>query len=456
MKFKDKKVLVFGSGISGVSAAALLLQEGAEVVLYDGNDRLDAAGIKEQIEGQAKGSVSVVLGAFPEALLSELSLVVMSPGVPTDLPSVNQMRDAGIPIWGEIELAYVLGKGDVLAITGTNGKTTTTTMIALMLNQNREEGKAYTCGNIGISAAKVAQEVGEKDVMVTELSSFQLMGIEKLRPHIAVLTNIYEAHTDYHGSRENYVKAKMRIVKNQKEDDYFVVNWDSEEWRNLSKLTKAKIVPFSRQDTTEEGAYVKNGVIFFRGEEIMHVDEIKVPGSHNVENALAAISVARIEGQSNENIAEVLRTFSGVRHRTQYVTTFNGRKFYNDSKATNMEATEKALSGFENPVVLLCGGLDRGFTFERLVPYLKKHVKAMVVFGQTADLLEEAGKLAGIGQIKHAKDSSAAVSAAYEMSSEGDIVLLSPACASWDQWPTFEARGDAYIEEVEKLTREEK
>ena len=188
----------------------------------------------------------------------------------------------------------------------------------------------------------------------------------------------------------------------------------------------------------------------------MHVDEIKVPGSHNVENALAAISVAKIEGQSNENIAEVLRTFSGVRHRTQYVTTFNGRKFYNDSKATNMEATEKALSGFENPVVLLCGGLDRGFTFERLVPYLKKHVKAMVVFGQTAALLEEAGKLAGIGQIKHAKESSAAVSAAYEMSSEGDIVLLSPACASWDQWPTFEARGDAYIEEVEKLTREEK
>ena len=425
--YQGKNVLVVGLGKSGINAAYLLKRLGANVTIND-KKKLEN---EDQLAAFSKRNIKCVTGSHPLELLDDTDLIVKNPGIPYE----NELISAAV---------------------GTNGKTTTTTMIALMLNQNREEGKAYTCGNIGISAARVAQEVGEKDVMVTELSSFQLMGIEKLRPHIAVLTNIYEAHTDYHGSRENYVKAKMRIVKNQKEDDYFVVNWDSEEWRNLSKLTKAKIVPFSRQDTTEEGAYVKNGVIFFRGEEIMHVDEIKVPGSHNVENALAAISVAKIEGQSNENIAEVLRTFSGVRHRTQYVTTFNGRKFYNDSKATNMEATEKALSGFENPVVLLCGGLDRGFTFERLVPYLKKHVKAMVVFGQTADLLEEAGKLAGIGQIKHAKDSSAAVSAAYEMSSEGDIVLLSPACASWDQWPTFEARGDAYIEEVEKLTREEK
>ena len=450
--YQGKIVLVVGLGKSGINAAYLLKRLGANVTIND-KKKLEN---EDQLAAFSKRNIKCVTGSHPLELLDDTDLIVKNPGIPYENELISAAVERNVPIITEPELAYRITESQLIGVTGTNGKTTTTTMIALMLNQNREEGKAYTCGNIGISAAKVAQEVGEKDVMVTELSSFQLMGIEKLRPHIAVLTNIYEAHTDYHGSRENYVKAKMRIVKNQKEDDYFVVNWDSEEWRNLSKLTKAKIVPFSRQDTTEEGAYVKNGVIFFRGEEIMHVDEIKVPGSHNVENALAAISVAKIEGQSNENIAEVLRTFSGVRHRTQYVTTFNGRKFYNDSKATNMEATEKALSGFENPVVLLCGGLDRGFTFERLVPYLKKHVKAMVVFGQTADLLEEAGKLAGIGRIKHAKDSSAAVSAAYEMSSEGDIVLLSPACASWDQWPTFEARGDAYIEEVEKLTREEK
>ena len=428
--YQGKNVLVVGLGKSGINAAYLLKRLGANVTIND-KKKLEN---EDQLAAFSKRNIKCVTGSHPLELLDDTDLIVKNPGIPYENELISAAVERNVPIITEPELAYRSTESQLIGVTGTNGKTTTTTMIALMLNQNREEGKAYTCGNIGISAAKVAQEVGEKDVMVTELSSFQLMGIEKLRPHIAVLTNIYEAHTDYHGSRENYVKAKMRIVKNQKEDDYFVVNWDSEEWRNLSKLTKAKIVPFS----------------------IMHGDEIKVPGSHNVENALAAISVAKIEGQSNENIAEVLRTFSGVRHRTQYVTTFNGRKFYNDSKATNMEATEKALSGFENPVVLLCGGLDRGFTFERLVPYLKKHVKAMVVFGQTADLLEEAGKLAGIGRIKHAKDSSAAVSAAYEMSSEGDIVLLSPACASWDQWPTFEARGDAYIEEVEKLTREEK
>lgn len=450
--YQGKNVLVVGLGKSGINAAYLLRKLGANVTIND-KKRLED---EEQLAAFSKRNIKCVTGSHPLELLDDTDLIVKNPGIPYENELISAAVERHVPIITEPELAYRITESQLIGVTGTNGKTTTTTMIALMLNQNREEGKAYTCGNIGISAARVAQEVGEKDIMVTELSSFQLMGIEKLRPHIAVLTNIYEAHTDYHGSRENYVKAKMRIVKNQREDDYFVVNWDSEEWRSLSKLTKARVVPFSRQDATEEGAYVKNGVIFFRGEEIMHVDEIKVPGSHNVENALAAISVAKIEGQGSENIAEVLRTFSGVRHRTQYVTTFNGRKFYNDSKATNMEATEKALSGFRNPVVLLCGGLDRGFTFERLVPYLKEHVKAMVVFGQTADLLEEAGRLAGISQIKHAKDSSAAVSVAYGMSSEGDIVLLSPACASWDQWPTFEARGDAYIEEVEKLTQEEK
>lgn len=448
--YQGKNVLVVGLGKSGINAAYLLKKLGASVTINDRKKLED----EEQLAAFNERGIRCVTGSHPLELLDETDIVVKNPGIPysNELIAAAVARD--IPVITEPELAYRIAQARFIGVTGTNGKTTTTTMIALMLNQNRSRGKACACGNIGISAAMVAQEATADDVMVTELSSFQLMGIQTLRPHIAVLTNIYEAHTDYHGSRENYIKAKMRIVMNQTEDDYFVVNWDSEEWRNLAKMTKAKVVPFSRQDVTEEGAYVRDGFIFFRNEKIMPVDEIKVPGSHNVENALAAVAVARIEGKDAESIAEVLRTFSGVRHRTQYVTTYRGRRFYNDSKATNMEATEKALSGFSDPVVLLCGGLDRGFTFERLVPYLKEHVKAMVVFGQTADLLEEAGRLAGVSEIRHAGNSSEAVPVAYDLSSEGDVILLSPSCASWDQWPTFEARGDAYIEEVEKLTQE--
>ena len=323
-----------------------------------------------------------------------------------------------------------------------------------MLNQGQTEGKAYVAGNIGVPASQVAQEATSKDTIVTELSSFQLLGITEYHPKVAVLTNIYEAHIDYHGTRENYVNAKMRIVMNQTEDDYFVVNWDNEEWQELSQRSKARIVPFSRLGKSKGGAYVADGYLFYKEDKIMPVDDIKVPGTHNVENALAAIAVAKIFGKSNEDIKEVLTTFSGVRHRTQYVTTLNGRKFYNDSKATNMEATEKALAGFNNPVVLLAGGLDRGFTFEKLEPSLKNKVHAMIVFGETADLMAKAGKEAGVEKIIKTKDAVSAVPEAYKVSNEGDVILLSPACASWDQWPTFEVRGDKFIEAVEKLAKE--
>ena len=215
-------------------------------------------------------------------------------------------------------------------------------------------------------------------------------------------------------------------------------------------------MPFSRTAFTKEGAYELNGSLYFKDEKIMDAADIKVPGTHNLENALAAIAVAKIEGISNEAIVEVLTTFSGVRHRTQYVTTFNDRKFYNDSKATNIEATEKALAGFNTPIVLLAGGLDRGFTFERLIPYLQKNVHAVVLFGETKELLKDAAKAAGVETIIEANNVVDAVPLAYQASQPGDTILLSPACASWDQWKTFEERGDKFIEAVEKLEKEEK
>ncbi|MBZ2404677.1 UDP-N-acetylmuramoyl-L-alanine--D-glutamate ligase [Liquorilactobacillus hordei] len=446
--YRGKNVLVVGLGKSGVNSAKLLRKLGSTVTVNDLKeapqkilDKLHAEGIK------------VVTGGHPLSLLDETDLLVKNPGIPYSNVLIAEALRRGLTIITEPELAYEILDAQMIGVTGTNGKTTTTTLISLMLNQGRQNGEAYVAGNIGIPASLVAQEATKDDVMVTELSSFQLMGTTKLRPHIAVLTNIYEAHTDYHGTRENYIKAKMNITKNQTKEDYFVVNWDSEEWRKLSEQSKATIVPFSRKGNSTAGAYEKDGWLYFREEKIMLASEIKIPGEHNVENALAAISVVKLLGQESKNIVEVLKTFSGVRHRTQYVTTVKKRKFYNDSKATNMEATEKALAGFNNPVVLLAGGLDRGFTFERLIPYFK-NLRGIIVFGETGDLVAQAAKQAGVKQIIKTENVKTAVPIAYEISKENDVVLLSPACASWDQYPTFEVRGDMFIEAVEDLKKE--
>lgn len=446
--YKNMHILVIGLGKSGLNAAKLLNKLGARVTVNDLKKPKDAK-IVTDLESTG---IKVVTGSHPLSLLQGTELIVKNPGIPYSNVLVSAAVKQKIQIITEPELAYEILEAQMIGITGTNGKTTTTTMISLMLNQGREKGHAYVAGNIGVPATLVAQKATSDDVMVSELSSFQLLGITKLHPHIAVLTNIYEAHTDYHGSRENYVKAKMRITMNQDENDFFVVNWDSKEWQNLSKQSRAKVVPFSRQDKIETGAYEKDGFLYFRGEKIMAAAEIRVPGAHNVENALAALTAAKLMGQSTESIVEVLKTFSGVRHRTQYVTTLNKRKFYNDSKATNMEATEKALSGFKAPIVLLAGGLDRGFTFERLIPYFK-NVRSLIVFGETADLMAKAGQKAGVSEIKHTENVVTAVPLAYEMSHEGDIILLSPACASWDQYPTFEVRGDMYINAIEQLAK---
>ncbi|MGX5377181.1 UDP-N-acetylmuramoyl-L-alanine--D-glutamate ligase [Ligilactobacillus sp. LYQ135] len=445
--YQNKNVLVIGLGKSGVNSAKLLIKLGANVTV---NDKTNTPNMQQVNELESLGA-KVVIGSHPLNLVDQVDVVVKNPVVPYSNPLVKKALEKEIKVITEPELAYEVLESPMVAITGTNGKTTTTTLITAMLNYGRSQGKVYAAGNIGIPTTEIAQKATKDDVMVTELSSFQLMGITDLHPHIAVLTNIYEAHTDWHGSRQNYVDAKMRITMNQTEDDYFIVNWDEKEWQVLSKQSKAQIIPFSRTKQSTKGAYQEGDYLYYRDEKIINVNDLQAPGTHNIENALAAIAVAKIMGQSTDNIITILKNFTGVRHRTQYVTTFNERKFYNDSKATNAEATLKALSGFKEPVVLLAGGLDRGYTFDELVPVLKEHVAAMIVFGQTADLLANAAKKAGIKQIMKTKNVVTAVPLAYDLSHKGDVILLSPACASWDQWPTFEVRGDKYIEAVEKL-----
>ncbi|MDT2362654.1 UDP-N-acetylmuramoyl-L-alanine--D-glutamate ligase [Enterococcus faecium] len=446
--YENKKVLVLGLAKSGVSAAKLLHELGALVTVNDGKP------FDENPEAQELLSlgIKVITGSHPIELLDEeFSLMVKNPGIPYSHPLVAKAQEMGIPVITEVELAYEVAECPIIGITGTNGKTTTTTMTGLLLNAGADQGIARLAGNIGYPASGVAQEAKPEDKIVMELSSFQLMGITDFRPHIAVITNIYEAHIDYHGTRKEYVKAKWNLQKNMTEKDYLILNWNQSELQELAQRTKARVLPFSTKEVLEDGVYADDYSIYYKKEKIMKISELGVPGKHNVENALAAISVAKLYGISNEAIRETLHFFHGVPHRTQYVGEIQGRKFYNDSKATNILATKMALSGFETTkVVLLAGGLDRGNTFDELIPSLKG-IKAMVVFGQTKEKLMDAGKKAGIETIVTADSVEQAVPLALENSTDGDVVLLSPANASWDQYPNFETRGNRFMEAVNRL-----
>ncbi|HGL3078115.1 TPA: UDP-N-acetylmuramoyl-L-alanine--D-glutamate ligase [Enterococcus faecium] len=446
--YENKKVLVLGLAKSGVSAAKLLHELGALVTVNDGKP------FDENPEAQELLSlgIKVITGSHPIELLDEeFSLMVKNPGIPYSHPLVAKAQEMGIPVITEVELAYEVAECPIIGITGTNGKTTTTTMTGLLLNAGADQGIARLAGNIGYPASGVAQEAKSEDKIVMELSSFQLMGITDFRPHIAVITNIYEAHIDYHGTRKEYVKAKWNLQKNMTEKDYLILNWNQSELQELAQRTKARVLPFSTKEVLEDGVYADDYSIYYKKEKIMEISELGVPGKHNVENALAAISVAKLYGISNEAIRETLHFFHGVPHRKQYVGEIQGRKFYNDSKATNILATKMALSGFEtSKVVLLAGGLDRGNTFDELIPSLKG-IKAMVVFGQTKEKLMDAGKKAGIETIVTADSVEQAVPLALENSTDGDVVLLSPANASWDQYPNFETRGNRFMEAVNRL-----
>ncbi|BAP85917.1 UDP-N-acetylmuramoyl-L-alanyl-D-glutamate synthetase [Paucilactobacillus hokkaidonensis JCM 18461] len=446
--YQNKKILVIGLGKSGASVAKLLVKLGANVTINDKQKPSD----NQQIIGLEKLGIKVITGSHPLSLLDEqFELVVKNPGIPYDNPLVAGFIERKVPVITDVEVAATLFDGTLVGVTGSNGKTTTTTMITKMLTR-QAENKVFDAGNIGIPISQVVQKTDSNDTIVVELSSFQLVGTKTLRPHIAVITNIFSNHLDYHKTRANYVNAKMKITANQTNSDYLVINWDNSEWQELSKQTKAQVIPFSRLGKSKSGAYESDGKLYWRDELIMNAAEIKVVGDHNIENALAAIAVAKIQGITTENIVHVLKTFGGVRHRMQFVLEDNGRQFYNDSKATDIEATQMALKGFQQPVILLAGGLDRGYTFEKLIPAFREHVKAIILFGEAADKLADAAKQAGVTHIVSTKDCTTGVPLAVKYSEAGDVILLSPANASWDQFPNFEVRGDTYIKAVEQLT----
>lgn len=371
-----------------------------------------------------------------------------SPGIPYSNPLIAKAVAANSTIWTEIELAGIISEAPIIAITGSNGKTTTTTLLYHMLNIGKK--KPLIAGNIGTVACTVAEEAKSDEVMVLEASSFQLAGTENFKPRIAIFTNLYEAHLDYHGSIDEYLEAKLQVARNQTMDDFLIYNDDQEVVsRSVESLSSQK-VPFSVEGKKTTGISADEEWIYWLGEPFIETRIIKLPGRHNLENILAATAAAILSGCEKSAIENVLSSFTGVRHRMQYVRELKGRTIYNDSKATNTLATKSALSSFRTPIVLIAGGLERGHSFEELRPYMA-NVRVVVAIGETAQRFTEFATSCGVPQTFIASAMPDAVQIAYDSSAEDDVILLSPSCASWDQYPNFEIRGDQFIEAVMKL-----
>lgn len=444
LDFPYSTILVLGLAKSGTAVAKLLLNQDKQVRINDMKTEENDPILEEL---RCLGA-DVVVGSHPLSVLDGIDIVVKNPGIPYENPIIVEATERDIPVITEVEIAYRLAGDSIIGITGSNGKTTTTTLITKMLEESKRLVKV--AGNIGVVASEVAETLDNDETLVLELSSFQLQGTEKFQPHIAVLLNIFEAHIDYHKTFDNYKQAKFNIFKNQTKDDYLVYNADDAIITTEVKNAKSTLVPFSIKNKVENGAWLDDEFIYFKNEKVISRKDIVLVGDHNLENILAAVAAVKLKGATNQGIRKVLTTFQGVRHRLQFVDNVHGRLFYNDSKATNILATQKALSSFDKPVILLAGGLDRGNGFDDLASYLK-NVKAMVLFGQTKEKLRILAEENGISTILQAEDVNEAVLKAFEISNEKDVILLSPACASWDQYRTFEERGDMFIQAVHKL-----
>ncbi|MBM6826036.1 UDP-N-acetylmuramoyl-L-alanine--D-glutamate ligase [Mordavella massiliensis] len=451
MEVKGRKVLVFGAGISGIGAAGLLEANGADVILYDGNEKLDPASLKEQL-GEKSGA-AVLTGKLPQETITSLDMAVLSPGVPTDLPVVLAMKEAGVQVIGEIELAYQFGKGDVLAITGTNGKTTTTSLLGQIMKQAREE--VYVVGNIGNPYTAVAGQMTEQAVTVAEISSFQLETIREFRPKVSAILNITPDHLNRHHTMEAYIEAKENIAVNQTEDDFCILNYEDRLLREFGENLRAKVLYFSSQRKLEEGIFLEDGKIVLclngQKETICHVDELQILGTHNHENVMAAAAMAYVYGVPAQTIRKSVLSFGGVEHRIEYVAEKNGVAYYNDSKGTNPDAAIKGIRAMKRPTVLIGGGYDKDSEYTEWIESFDGKVKKLILLGQTREKIARDAKKCGFTDYVFADSFEEAVHMAVKEAVSGDAVLLSPACASWDMFPSYEVRGDKFKEIVNSL-----
>lgn len=446
MDLNGKKALVFGAGISGIGSCRLLEAKGASVILHDGNDKLDMGKMKEELGEESR--VEICLGDFPETAVNSLDLVVLSPGIPTDLAVIERMKAAGIPIWGEIELAYVCGKGEVLGITGTNGKTTTTTLLGEIMKH--AFASTFVVGNIGSPYTQAAAETRADSVIVAELSSFQLESIITFRPKVSAILNITPDHLNRHHTMEAYTRAKFDITKNQTEEDTCVLNYEDEACRAMAEKMRASVLYFSSRHKLEQGIYLDEGCIVYKphkgepGIEICKTDELKILGVHNYENVMAAAAMAAAYGVDIEIIRRTVKEFQGVEHRIEFVAEKNGVVYYNDSKGTNPDAAIKGIQAMNRPTVLLGGGYDKKSDFHEWIQSFDGKVRYLVLIGATKEQIQKEAAECGFTDCILKDSFEEAMAACVELARPGDAVLLSPACASWGMFSNYEVRGEEF------------
>lgn len=454
-KLQGKTVLVFGSGISGIGAVRLLEAVKADVILYDGNDKLEETEIRKKLpEGSA---CTIVLGELEDALIQTLDLAVMSPGVPLDIPPVQRIKAAGVPVWGEIELAYQMGAGTVLAITGTNGKTTTTALLGEIMKAYKDS--VFVVGNIGNAYTGDSLSMTEDSCTVAEISSFQLETADTFAPQVSAILNITEDHLNRHHTMEEYIRVKELIAAKQTKDNYCILNYEDEVLRAFAKHCPAQPVFFSSVRKLDRGIFLDGNKIVLKTAEqeieIAKTEELKLLGQHNFENVMAAAAMAYYAGVPVDVIRSVIMEFRAVPHRIEFVEEINGVAYYNDSKGTNPDAAIKGIQAMNRPTLLIGGGYDKESSYEEWIQAFDGKVKWLVLIGQTREKICEAAHACGFEHTILAENLEEAVNICAEKAVSGDAVLLSPACASWGQFDNYEQRGDMFKEYVRKIKETE-
>ncbi len=463
MEFKGVKTLVVGSGISGIGAVSLLERFGADIILYDSSERLTVEDLRERLRQGSAGpgterSVCFIAGELPAELEAQVEMVVLSPGVPTDIPLVNRLKDRNVPVLGEIELGFLAEKGRVAAITGTNGKTTTTTLAGEIMKAHLGQEKVFVVGNIGNPYTVEAPRTSDDTVTVGEISSFQLETVQSFRPVVSAILNITPDHLDRHHTMEAYVTAKEAIARNQDRDNICVLNADNTYTADFAGRCPARVVLFSSKRELENGYFLRGDKIVKRvdglEEELLDIhQDMRLVGICNVENVMAAIAVTEGMGVPMGTILRVIKDFHAVEHRIEFVETKAGVDYYNDSKGTNPDAAIQGIRAMGKPTVLIGGGYDKGSEYDEWIESFGGKVKYLVLIGQTREKIAECARRHGFpaDRIRFADSYEECLRLCTSLAEAGDAVLLSPACASWGMFPSYEVRGQQFKEYVRGL-----
>jgi len=452
-EISGKKVLVIGTGLSGVGSVRLLHQVGAVPVMLEENTKVTKEDIVKKLNEEDRENTEIIIGEISDEVLDELVLVVPSPAVPLDAPTVLRIKEKNIPIWSEIELAYNFAKGKLVAITGTNGKTTTTTLVGEIMKAHFKS--SYVVGNIGVSYAESALEMKEDTVTVGEISSFQLEAVDNFHAQVSAILNITPDHLNRHHTMECYAEMKQNITNNQTKEDTCVLNYDNPYTREFGEKCPAKVVFFSTIEKLKDGFYLDGEEIFMSiaGEavKVMNIHDMNLVGMCNVENVMAAIAMAVAMGVPFSTILRVVREFKAVEHRIEFVATKNGVDYYNDSKGTNPDAAIQGIKAMSKPTILIGGGYDKGSEYDEWIENFGDTVKMLVLIGQTKEKIAECAQKHGFNKFVFKDTFEEALEYCSSNAKEGEAVLLSPACASWDMFPNYETRGKKFKEYVNRL-----